>query len=130
MSVVLLDQAKPETPVRYVPEGIVPKEGEPVLLGKGTKTLEGTYVSTRTWRFTNQTNGRTQLCCVIDDEMSDDAIATAKGEAKDNFLRDTNGLPRLVPPSRQERLDVGAVLRDIRAKRKRRNESSSGKIYF
>ena len=132
--VVLLDRVGKveavEPSILYVPETAMPNEGEPVLVGKGTRTLEGTFISTRTWRFTNRTNGRTQTCCVVDDEMSDDAIAQAKGEAKDNFLRDTNGLPRLVPPSRQQRLDVGGVLRDIRARRKRRAESSSGKINF
>jgi len=130
MVVLLGETAKRETPVLYVPEGTIANEGEPALLGEGSKTREGSYISTRTWRFTNKTNGRTQLCCVVDDEMSDDAIEQAKGEAKDNFLRDTEGLPRLVPPSAEKRREVGAAIREVRSYRERRNESSAGKIYF
>lgn len=128
---VLLGQPKEtQAPILYVPEGTVPNEGEPILLGEGTRTREGSWVSTRTWRFTNKTNGRTQVCCLADDQMSDDAIETAKGEAKENFLRDTTGLPRLVPPSREQRLEVGATIRQIRAHNAKRAESTNGKLFY
>lgn len=131
--VTLLDKSKQEPPVLYVPQSAMPNEGEPVLLGGATKaqrTTEGRWISHRTWRLTNPTNGRTQVVCLLDNEMSDDEVATAYGEAKENFLKQTQGLPRLVPPTPEQRRDVGAVLRDIRERRQRRQESTSGRLLF
>ena len=130
MEVLLGPPAKPDPPVLYVPEGTVPNEGEPVLLGEGSKTLGGSYISTRTWRFTNTTNGRTQLCCVLDDEMSDDAIEQAKGEAKENFLRDTNGLPRLITPTVERRKEIGRAIKDYREFKKLMAESTNSKVFY
>ena len=129
--VSLLAQTQvPQSPVLYVPDGAVKNEGEPVLIGQGTRTTSGKYISSRTWRFTNRSNGRTQVCCLMDDEMSDDAIAQAKGEARDNFLRETNGLPKLVTPTSQQSRDVGSIIRQIRANALKRTESTNGKLFY
>lgn len=129
--VTLLDRPK-ETPTLYVPERIK-NEGEPVLLGgkeKAQRTLDGKWISHRTWKLTNPKNGRTQVICLLDDEMSDDEVATAYGEAKERFLEETNGLPRLVPHTPERRKAIGAAIREHREAKARMRESSNGRLFY
>lgn len=127
--VSLLDRPKP-TPTLYVPEGTQAREGEPVLLGEGVQTLDGKWISHRTWRLTNPRNGRTQMVYLLDNQMSDDQVAAAYGQAKENFIRDTEGLPALVVHTPERRKEIGAAIRELREWRARMRESTNGKIHY
>ena len=106
------------------------KSDPPILIGKGHKTLEGKWIFSRKITLRNPKNNRTQELCILDDELSDDALGQLIGEAYENFLRDTNDLTERKPPTREERLQVGSALRELRAHSVKRNESTNGKIYY
>jgi len=112
----------------WIPEGAY--QDPPVLIGKGRKTLEGKWIFTRKITLRNPKNNRTQELCILDDELSGDALAQMVGEAYDNFLRDTSDLPTRRIPTREQRLEVGAALRNVRANAVKREESSNGKLYY
>jgi len=112
----------------WIPEGAY--QDPPVLIGKGHKTLEGKWIFQRKITLRNPTNNRTQELCILDDELSGEALEQMVGEAYENFLADTNHRSAQRPPTREQRLQVGGALREIRAHALKREESSAGKIYF
>ena len=112
----------------WIPEGAY--QDAPVLIGNGHKTLEGKWIFSRKITLRNPTNNRTQELCILDDELSGEALEQMVGEAYDNFLRDTNDRPAKRPPTREQRLEVGEALRNIRANSVKRKESSNNRIYY
>jgi len=112
----------------WIPEGAY--QDPPVLIGKGHKTLEGNWIFKRKIILRNPKNNRTQELCILDDELSGEALSQMVGEAYETFLRDTSDRAPQRPPTREERLQVGAALREIREHATKRKESSAGKIYF
>jgi len=130
---VTLLNAPKEPSVLYVPEHVKAPEPEPVLLGgidNAKKDVQGRWISTRTWVLTNKKNGRKQTICLLDNQMSDDAIATAYGEAVENFYRDTNDLPRLATYTVEQRKEVGAAIRRYREFKAKMAESTNNKVFY
>ena len=102
----------------------------PVLIGQGQKTLDGKWIFNRMFTFTNPRNNRTQEVCILDNELSDDALATLVGEAWENFLRDTDDLPAKPVFSVARRQEIGRAIRDVREQAEKRRESSNQKLYY
>ena len=102
----------------------------PVLIGQGQKTLDGKWIFNRMFTFTNPRNNRTQDVCILDNEMSDDMLATVIGEAWENFLRDTDHLPAKPVFSVARRQEIGRAIREVRENAVKRRESSNQKLYY
>ena len=102
----------------------------PVLIGQGQKTLDGKWIFNRMFTFTNPRNNRTQDVCILDNEMSDDMLATVIGEAWENFLRDTDHLPAKPVFSVARRQEIGRAIREVREHAVKRRESSNQKLYY
>ena len=112
----------------WTPPGAV--QLPPVLIGQGHKTLDGKWIFNRKIVFTNPRNNRTQDCCILDNEMSDDALASSVGIAYENFIRDTDDLPAKPVFSVKRRQEIGRAIREIREHKAKRLESSNGQIYY
>ena len=102
----------------------------PVLIGQGQKTLDGKWIFNRMFTFTNPRNNRTQEVCILDNELSDDALATLVGEAWENFLMDTDDLPAKPVFTVARRQEIGRAIRDVREQAAKRRESSNQQIYY
>ena len=102
----------------------------PVLIGKGVKTLEGKWIFNRKITFTNPRNNRTQDVCILDNELSDDAVATMVGEAWESFLLETDHLPAKPVFTIPQRQEIGRAIRHVREQSAKRRESTNGKIYY
>ena len=102
----------------------------PALIGDGVKTLDGKWIFNRMFTFTNPRNNRTQDVCILDNEMSDDMLASSIGIAWENFLRDTDDLPAKPVFTVARRQEIGRAIREVREHRQKRQESSNGRIYY
>jgi hypothetical protein len=112
----------------WVPPGTVAEQ--PKIIGN-QKTLDGQYVQGWKFTLTNPRNNRTQTVYIpADTATSDWELEQALGEAYENFIRDTDGLPAKVAFTPERRREIGRALRQVREARAKRAESTNGKIYY
>lgn len=113
----------------------VPNEVEKLTPSVGGKSLAGGVVVINTFKIHSVKYGKT---CVVripaDHTMSpaeiEDLLATAKEECLIRWEEQRQQKIGQHTPSREERLDVGHVLRNIRANAAKRAESSNERIYY
>lgn len=113
----------------------VPNEVEKLTPSVGGKSLAGGVVVINTFKIYSEKYGKT---CVVripaDHSMSpaeiEDLLATAREECLIRWEEQRQQKVGQHTPSREERLEVGHVLRNIRENAAKRGESSNGRIYY
>jgi len=68
---------------------------------------------------------------IVNDPYSHNGIETMIGEAHETWIKEVRAQGKKKPKMTvQERQDAGKVLNEIRINKQKRNESTTGKIYF
>lgn len=116
-----------ETPEIWTPSGST--QGVTSAVGRNVET--GGMVVSHTFHFKDAKTGRECTVKVPADQGVDhNLVMEAAATAYEKWLLEVRakGTPR--PPTRAERLEVGAALRAFREHARKRRESTTGKLYF
>jgi uncharacterized protein YoxC len=72
----------------------------------------------------------TRIIVLADRDTSKAHIAEMMGKAAESFKDQVREKYNKRPPTAQERKDIGKALNEVRSHMRRRNDSTTGKIYF